>query len=238
MKNILTFIFSVYTFFLKPFVSVLHWVEKKFPEYKRPNERPMEYAFALKTIAKYYPREVLDIGTGKTAFPHLVYNCGLKITAVDKIDGYWGFGMFNRHFPIINMDITKANWVEKFDLVTCISTLEHIPDFDDAVKAMVKTLKIGGHLLITVPYNKIDFIPDIYKHPEGGYGKDFLFIGRIYNQENIQKWEQDNNIQLTDNEYYKFFTGKYWTKGERIIPANLVENNSQAQLACLLFIKK
>jgi len=238
MKNLLISIFSLYEFLLNPFINVILWREKKFPEYKRPNERPLEYAFALRAIAKYYPAQVLDIGTGKTAFPHIVYNCGLKITAIDKIDGYWGFGLVNRHFPIINMDITKAKWVEKFDLVTCISTLEHIPDFDEAVAAMAKTLKVGGHLLITVPFNKNVFFEDIYKHPEGGYGKDFKFIGRIYTAQNVTQWSEANHLELAEAEYYRFFTGKYWTQGEPILPPVLLASDDDAQLACLLLKKK
>ena len=47
------------------------------------NERPAEYQFVFKALAKICPTTVLDIGTEKTALPHLIRTCGHKVTAID-----------------------------------------------------------------------------------------------------------------------------------------------------------
>ena len=46
------------------------------------NERPVEYGFVFKKLAEIYPRSILDVGTGTTALPHLMRNCGSLVTAV------------------------------------------------------------------------------------------------------------------------------------------------------------
>jgi len=74
-----------------------------------PNERCVEYRFVFDVITKTAPETVLDVGTGKTALPHLIQTCGLKVTATDNIYDYWSkFGMFNRHFYVIDDDITTT----------------------------------------------------------------------------------------------------------------------------------
>jgi SAM-dependent methyltransferase len=40
---------------------------------------------------------------------------------------------------------------ETFDVVTCVSVLEHIPEDSDALRSMWATLKSGGTLVLTVP---------------------------------------------------------------------------------------
>mgnify|MGYP003681945001 CR=1 FL=1 len=48
------------------------------------NERPVEYSFKFRSHKSLYPKKVLDVGTGKTALPHLMSTCGCLVTAIDK----------------------------------------------------------------------------------------------------------------------------------------------------------
>lgn len=134
IKRILKTIFRIYkgigNIYLKPILLI----EQKYPPFRNINERPIEYGFALKHLSEIYVVEVLDVGTGKTAWPHIMANCGFKVTAIDKIEGYWKGGFFNRHYNVINDDITKTKITKKFDLITCISALEHIPNHKEAIK--------------------------------------------------------------------------------------------------------
>lgn len=100
------------------------------------NERPAEYHFVFKSLAKVCPITVLDIGTGKTALPHMIRTCGHKVTAIDNIKDYWPEGMYNRHFHIIHDDITKTKLKNTFDFISCVSVLEHIKDYDKAVQSI------------------------------------------------------------------------------------------------------
>ena len=80
-------------------------------EYKRQtfiglSERPVEYSFVFKCIGMLCPTRVLDVGTGTTALPHLIRNCGPLVTAIDNINDYWPSGMSNRHYYVLDKDIT------------------------------------------------------------------------------------------------------------------------------------
>ena len=88
MKSIIEYFFGVYEKLIQILLNPVFYKENKYP-LKRKNERANEFAFAFNCIAEKSPDTLLDVGTGKTSFPHLVQNCGFKVTAIDKITGYW-----------------------------------------------------------------------------------------------------------------------------------------------------
>jgi len=215
------FLFSLYSLFEllgRPYLALIFFKEKKFRTFKRPNERAVEYNFAFKCLAKISPKSLLDVGTGSSSFPHLVENCGIPTTAIDKIDGYWRFGLTNRHFPILNDDITRPKLNRQFDLITCISTLEHIPDHNAAVKGMCSLLNPGGYIVLTFPYNELHYEKDVYRLPQAGYGQNHTFVGQVYSRKELDLWMAENNLVLFDQEYYEAFTGELWTFGAAIHP--------------------
>ncbi len=77
--------------------------------------------------------------------------CGALVTATDNVRDYWPVGMFNRHYHIRDDDITATRLQEKFDLITCISTLEHIHQPALAIGNMLRLLKHGRHLILSMP---------------------------------------------------------------------------------------
>lgn len=112
------------------------------------NERAIEYSFALRCVWRTSARRLLDVGSGYSPWPALLRNCGYIVTAIDSMKGYWRGSIFNRHFHIIKDDIddiTKPKLSGTFDLITCISTLEHIPNHKDAVRGMFSLLKPEGY---------------------------------------------------------------------------------------------
>ena len=72
----------------------------------------------------------LDLGKGY-AKPFL--NNGIDHKKVKKVEG----------------DLTKWNSINTFDVVVCISSLEHIRKYKKAIKNMYESLKTGGYLFIT-----------------------------------------------------------------------------------------
>ena len=122
--------------------------------FSRYNERPIEFGFVFKILGEIYPRTILDVGTGTTALPQLMRNCGFLVTATDNVHDYWPTGMSNRHYHVIDDDITNTRLSETFDLITCVSVLEHIQEPDDAMRNMFSLVKTNGHLIITCPYNE------------------------------------------------------------------------------------
>src|SRR3982074_1624014 len=104
-------------------------------KFYRHNERPVEFAWVFKSIARYAPKTILDVGTGATALPALMANVGAVVTAIDNIKDYCPDGMINRHWLVLDDDIQRTKLTQKFAMVTCISTLEHIKEYDAAVRA-------------------------------------------------------------------------------------------------------
>jgi len=236
MKSIILFFFSIYEKLIVLLLQPVFYKEKKFP-LKRLNERPVEYGFAFNCIAEHYPKTLLDVGTGTTAFPHLVANCGIKPTAIDQITRYWNFGMSNRHFKITRNDITAPTLGKKFDMITCISTLEHIPEHRKAVKGMFTVLADGGQIVLSFPYNENHYLPDVYRHPQAGYGQEHKFVGQVYSRNELNLWLQDNNAEIVKQEYYEAFSGEFWTMGIAIYPLRKSSSTQKHHLTCLLLRK-
>jgi len=49
------------------------------------------------------------------------------------------------------IDVTKMNFNKEFDIILCLSILEHVFDFNKAIKNIHKALKPKGTVLIFVP---------------------------------------------------------------------------------------
>lgn len=209
------------------------------PPFNVPNERPVEYKFVFEHISELYPKTILDIGTGTTALPHLMANCGCKVTAIDNIDDYWTKGMFNRHYHIINDDITNPKKLigSVFDMITCVSALEHIEQCDNAVRAMFNLLKSGGVLLLTFPYNEQRGVENVYTLDGSGVKKLPHFKTRVYSRNDIDRWVKENKAVIMKQEYWQFFTGDYWTMGKRLDIPKKTDQFEKHQISCLALKK-
>lgn len=199
-------------------------------------ERPLEYSFCLQSLAKNHCRTVLDIGTGKSAFPAVLRNCGFVVTCLDKKQGYWSiFNTFNRHSHIFHSDICQKPFPkQQFDAVVCLSVLEHIPDYEKAVENMVRLTKPSGVLIFTFPYQPSDYCPDVYQLPEAkGNVVPGRYIAQSFNDAILDSWLNKYNLELQDTKYFRGWTGRYWKCGDRISHPYFVENKSTANGICI-----
>lgn len=220
------------------FIDRLNYQEYLKPPFGRFNERPVEYRFLFEQISAIYPKTVLDVGTGITALPHLIANCGCQVTSIDNIKDYWNSTIFNRHYYVINDDIRKPKIKTSFDMITCISTLEHIDLYNDAVKSMSRLLKSGGHLILSFPYNELQEIDNVYELPNSYIKHLPKYKTRSFSRNNLNKWAQENNLSIVRQEYWQFFSGDYWTTGERLTIPKQTSPNDKHQISCILFQKK
>ena len=233
-------VLRVYCLLGRLFLFPLLYVESR---YLRPagqaacNERPAEYAFTLDCLLKVCPRDVLDVGSGRSAWPDVMSKCGFRVTAIDKIKGYWKGDFFNRHYLIQNEDITRPTLAREFDFITCLSVLEHIPNHRDAVDGMFRLLKPGGHLVLTFPYNEERYVDNVYELPEASYGRKYGFICQVFSRAQIEDWLSDGRGRIVNQEYYEVFSGNLWTFGERVCPPRKVEKGQKSHLTCLLIQK-
>ena len=217
---------------------------KCYREYSRQtftgiNERPIEFAFLFGHLVRIAPTTILDVGTGTTALPHLLRNCGYIVTAIDNIRDYWPAGMVNRHYHIINDDIVHSKISELFDLITCISTLEHIKEHQAAVRSMWERLKKGGHLILTCPYTESTYVENVYALPESSVvNNQPVFTTQSYSRKELTSWLDRTDFEIVVQEYWRFFDGAFWTCGEKIVPPVRSNVTGPHQLTCLLLRKR
>jgi 2-polyprenyl-3-methyl-5-hydroxy-6-metoxy-1,4-benzoquinol methylase len=205
--------------------------------FTRFNERPIEFAFVFRKLGEIYPRKILDVGTGTTALPHLMRNCGFLVTATDNVRDYWPSGMQNRHYHIIDDDITDSQLEESFDVITCVSVLEHIERAADAVRNMFRLLHQNGHLIMSFPYNERTYVRNVYDLPGSSYGQGEPYITQSYSRAEVERWLRENNGTIVEQEYWQFWSGDYWTVGNQIIPPRKVTATDKHQHTCLLLRK-
>lgn len=201
------------------------------------NERPVEFAFIFRQLTSTWPKTVLDVGTGMTALPHLMRNCGFLVTATDNISDYWPNGMINRHFHVLDDNIIRTKIGKTFDFITCVSVLEHIRDHKEAVSSMFSLLNPGGYLALTFPYNEERYSENVYKEPGSTVVQEFPFVTQAYSRSELDSWLLDNSGMIVEQEYWRFFIGDYWTCGERVTPPAKVEKEEPHQISCILIRK-
>lgn len=202
------------------------------------NERLVEYTFVLRKASECYPKKVLDVGTGTTALPSILKASGCDVLAIDNIVDYWPSGMVNKHFHVVNDDITNTSIKENFDMITCISVLEHVDMYDVAIKNMAKLLNKGGMLILTCPYNERAYCENVYDlEGSNAKGQKLAYKTRAFSRKSVETWMSQNGLQLVDQEFWQFFSGEYWTVGERIIPPLKSEAGKTHQITCLAFKK-
>lgn len=198
------------------------------------NERPAEFEFVFKQLTILYPKTILDVGTGTTALPHLMRNCGFLVSAIDNVRDYWRDGMLNRHYHIIDDDITNTRLQGRFDLITCISVLEHIENFNVAVKNMFSLLNPNGYLILTFPYNENSFTKNVYELDGSRYGQEASYIAQAFSRTEVDQWARENSGCIKAQEYWQFWSGDNWTVGDQVIPPKKVSCEEKHQLSCLL----
>lgn len=207
--------------------------------FKRYNERPVEFAFLFKWLAALAPKTVLDVGTGDTAVPYMIRNCGPVVTAIDNVTDYWPQGMVNRHWHVVDDDIRNPKIPGPFDMVTCISVLEHIVPSDEAVASMLRLLRPGGHLVLTTPFYAPDYVPNVYVLPTSfslGHGNPF--VTQSHGTADLERWLKAGNAEVVDQEYWRYWSGTHWTEGQQIIPPERSSVDQPHQHTCLLIRKR
>lgn len=196
------------------------------------NERPGEYAFIFNWLARLYPDSILDVGAGSTSLPHLMHLCGFDVTAID-LDP-----LANRHYYLEQADIVTDDLGRKFQTITCVSTLEHIPLHDQAVANMHRHLLSGGVLLLTVPFHETQYVPNIHDHA-GTSRPCSTGVTRVFSRREVDAWLAQCDWELVGEELYAHFSGPLFTLGEEFYPMRRVNRGeAKADLACLALRKR
>ena len=92
-------------------------------------------------------KKILEIGSGKKYKGHYCYsikrffNNSNEFIQSDIVKEYG-------HKVI---DVTKMKYKNEFDIIICLTVLEHVYDFHKAIKNMYKAIKSNGIVIISVP---------------------------------------------------------------------------------------
>lgn len=110
---------------------------------------------SIEIVESLRPNSVLDVGCGDGRFLGLLNDKINRKVGVDLSEKAIQFAKaFNKDNEEIIFKTTDARFVEdKFDVVTAIEVLEHIPDNEIAsfLKTLEEKAKSGGYVLLSVP---------------------------------------------------------------------------------------
>ncbi len=96
---------------------------------------------------------------------------------------------------------------DTFDLVVCSEVLEHLHEYDDAVKEIFRVLKPGGKFYASVPASwpeKICWLlSKDYQNQPGGHL-------RIFNQKKLVKEIEESGFKFLSSEKFHAIHSPYW----------------------------
>lgn len=106
-----------------------------------------------KRIAEVAPSlahgKVLEIGSGRNDLGADAYSLKPKFpNTCDFVQSD-----FNPEFGHLVVDVTTMDFEDEYDAIVCMSVLEHVDRFWEAIPRMRRALKPGGRLILSVPMN-------------------------------------------------------------------------------------
>lgn len=107
-------------------------------------------------LSQFFGDSLLDVGCGDGAFTTLLGKRFSKVHGIDVQENHLArfreMVRNDKKFVVSNMSASEMTFENAyFDTIVTIETLEHIPDLPWAAIEIVRVLKPGGELLITVP---------------------------------------------------------------------------------------
>ncbi len=198
------------------------------------SERIVEYPFVLRNLNLAQGGLVLDVGCGSSYFPPILASLGYQTYGIDVED----YPVETPNFKFVKTDVRRTGFPDAFfDRILVISTMEHIgikhfgtaagsSGLDDvgadrqAMRELVRILKPGGKILMTVPFGK---------------------IGRVIR--NYQRFYTSNSLGLLldgvslESEEYYAKQGLSWTRVTKEMASDIKEESVNYAVACVVAVK-
>lgn len=190
-------------------------------------DRMVEYPFIFRELRPARGR-VLDVGCTSpyNIIPLILADLGLYVYGIDVRD----FKIRHHNFKFIKGNILKTSFPDSyFDWIIAVSTIEHIGlkgrysstmDLNNDRKAileMMRILKRGGNILITVPFGRAKIVRAFH---------------RVYDGKRLRKLV--DGLKITKAEFYVKNKSGYWLLCEEskaeLTDATLTEEYA---IACL-----
>ena len=102
-------------------------------------------------------KKILDVGCGGGILSEALSSLGAKVTGIDASDNTIGVAMSHSKKVGSNVKFLKntieefksSHPEEKFDVITCLEMLEHVPSPADIVKICSEMLEDGGDIFFS-----------------------------------------------------------------------------------------
>ncbi len=138
------------------------FAEKHKLEYNRL--KWFEYAYLLLYSGHRHRGKVLEVGSAKSALPYFLAVEGYDVTIADIADLAFQaeagtkFGVKSLQ---IDLRVPQPTLADNFDLVSCLSVIEHVDQDTAAILNLAKSLRRGGILVIST-----DFFTEHLEYPD------------------------------------------------------------------------
>lgn len=148
----------------------------------------------LNSVTREQSKTILSVGIGSGAELSFLSSFG-KVEGLDIDEHHVAIGK-EKGFQVYHQDITQCSLpANSFDIIIAMDVLEHIEDDRKAYENIIRLLKVGGTLIVTVPaYQFLWSIADeLSKHK------------RRYTKKTLSKLLDHTSMLLQKCSYYNFF---------------------------------
>tara|TARA_Y100000766_G_scaffold187656_1_gene161217 strand:- start:492 stop:1202 length:711 start_codon:yes stop_codon:yes gene_type:complete len=168
-------------------------------------------------------KKILDVGCGGGILSEALSSLGAKVTGIDASDNTIGVAMSHSKKVGSNVKFLKntieefksSHPEEKFDVITCLEMLEHVPSPADIVKICSEMLEDGGDIFFsTINRNPRSYLFAILGAeyilnllPKGTHDYE-----KFIKPSELAKWIRGSDLSLKETVglSYNPITGNYW----------------------------
>ena len=207
-----------------PYHYIPNWsanitLENKWPEMEKKLRWGFEYLSYMSKVVDFVtevmPSSILDVGCGDGRLIELlsksvVYKKINRVKGIDISRSAIEFAkLLNPELGGVFYELDIADITEHYDCVTCIETLEHIPN--EMIKRMVsnlfRILQVDGYLIISVPTTNRPKAGKHFRHYDLDVLKEQLDLASIdYEIERVEYTWKANGLK----KYLRFTDNRLW----------------------------
>ena len=144
--------------------------------------------------------KIFDAGSGRGGLIKNLYNSRDEFYGIDILPVFVADARRLNNFPNCHFEVKKVEEADFpdnfFDQIHCNDVLEHVEDFDKSINNLIRMLKVGGEMYLSIPHpwsQHIIFKLDPEVHSD-------RFHRRIVYPGDVKKILRNNNFKIR---YYK-----------------------------------
>jgi len=175
----------------------------------------------IRRNAKLDGAVAIDIGCGGGILTEAMARAGARVTGIDMAEGPLSVARLHQIESGAEVDYQQATAEElaaseagKYDVVTCLEMLEHVPDPAAVIRSCAELAKPGGHIFFsTINRNPKSFVFAIVGAeyvlrllPKGTHEYE-----KFIRPSELERWARDAGLELTESigMHYNPFTKDY-----------------------------